>query len=916
MANATKVDVTTAFNAGEFTPALAGRIDFQDYKYSARFIENFIPEVQGGLKKFYGTRKIAVIAKPSDYVMVPFNGLDRPVVLIVHDGIVSVIDGDDYYDTSLRVAAAGLKSLQWAQQNAVMYFAHPDVPPFEIRCYGRGDDNKLIFTINEIGFIDVPYFPVGWNGNFNGVITTSAETGVITVSSVTTAVLRLKLPDVITSTSGVINVLSQNADMTQTVVSKVGSTNYSATTGTTHIRLIRKRNGVETVVSSFTSGVEQTVTGWNYVHSGGVSLWQTKTLKYKTLSVQNILSSMLGVYPTAVVSGNYIVIDGAIPGHQAGDEYALRILQNQSTSTYPNTGTSSNAPSSVPGDHFLYHYKPLYNTWTEDGEFSEPVSSSDEFTDVNMVGRKIKFQIESNRTTKAWASGISVTAGEIYFSDYNYYIAASSGTTGTTQPIHHQGRASDGAVDWEYFHSGFGTATVVEVQDSQHLTAVVDGYLPVLQTGLSSYTWKQYQWSMWGYHGKYPSQVFFFKGRLCYFTPTDGYGCWFQASKTDDFYDFGTQTYGQVLDTCAINQLVTGHDDNNINWLLSGDRLYCGSYAGEYNIYGSDGTISPAGCIIDPVTSIGGAPVKALRFSGLNLFVGRLSNEIYTIQYDYTTDDYAPDNIGFMSSHLLNEKVRRWESLRNADRNIYFNTKQDNVRIINYVKEMKNLGYFRLNLGAPVLDLAASDAGPVSALYFMVERPTGCFLERAASEEPNYMLAETRTELESLEPVTFADYAGLQVWVKNNENGQFYETRIGNAGEFDNVHNWLNFSIGFSMMCIIHGQPPAGEKLEGLQQKAVRFIVRLREAGDFSYGSSVDFNKIYHYNDWNILNTQEWNGAHKTITGDVQLPSSFGYTVGQNKGSGPYPNDTGIALNIYANTPEPFTLLSVSNIYV
>jgi hypothetical protein len=61
---------------------------------------------------------------------------------------------------------------------------------------------------------------------------------------------------------------------------------------------------------------------------------------------------------------------------------------------------------------------------------------------------------------------------------------------------------------------------------------------------------------------------------------------------------------------------------------------------------------------------------------------------------------------------------------------------------------------------------------------------------------------------------------------------------------------------------------------------------------------------------------QTWDTQHKLVTGDIQLPASFGYTVGQNKGTGEYPNDTGVGLNMYMNTPEPFCLLSVSCVYV
>lgn len=255
MANSTKVDITTAFNAGEFTPALAGRIDFQDYKYSARFIENFLPEVQGGLKKFYGTRKIAVINKPNDYIMVPFDALDEPVILVIADGAVSVIDGDDYYVTNLSVNVAGLKQLNWVQQNSVIFFAHPTSMPFTIRCYGRdpSNDNKLILKLEEIGFVDVPYFPVGWAGNFNGTITTDAETGTIHVTAGSTATLSLKLPDIIAGTSGSVNVL-------QGPPISVLRRPDESTLGTTKVQIIRKRNGVESIVSEINTGVEMQVT--------------------------------------------------------------------------------------------------------------------------------------------------------------------------------------------------------------------------------------------------------------------------------------------------------------------------------------------------------------------------------------------------------------------------------------------------------------------------------------------------------------------------------------------------------------------------------------------------------------------------------------------------------------------------------
>ena len=122
--------------------------------------------------------------------------------------------------------------------------------------------------------------------------------------------------------------------------------------------------------------------------------------------------------------------------------------------------------------------------------------------------------------------------------------------------------------------------------------------------------------------------------------------------------------------------------------------------------------------------------------------------------------------------------------------------------------------------------------------------------------------------------------------------------------------------VGFPMPFEVHGVPSVGRKLEGSQQKSVRFLVRLLDSGAFSYGSSHDFNKWYEYNNWNVAGGQAWDSSHKLMTGDIQLPASFGYMQGQNTADGPYPNDTSVALNVFSDTPEPFNLLMVSSVYV
>ena len=901
MADSYKPNVTTGFSAGEFTPALAGRVDFEDYKYGARFIENLIPEVQGGLKKFYGTREIAVIAEPTNYLMVPFDSADNPIVLFIHDGQVSVADGNDYYDIDLQINVNDYTKLNWQQNNDMIFFAHPDCYPFAINYLGRDQNGHHKFVNANIKFKDEPYFSLGWDGNFNGTITTSGETGTITITTVSQVGGRLYLPPFLQGMSGDKNVLSKT-DQTAKLQASYDQTNYTVTLGATELKVIRKRNGAETAVLTVATGTEKTESG----HTGtiviggrmpSVNNYHWWTYKYKTVNISDIITAIQSVLPSAILVDDYIVFTDTISGHQSGDQYALQISQGASSSTASGSST--------------------YSSWTDIGTFYLPQVATDTFQDTNIVGRKIKFHVQHNVNTIVWAEGETVAIGDIRYSNNSYYKAESAGTCGSVQPTHLRGTRSDGKINWTYLHSGTGTATVISVNSATQLTATVDGYLPVLTLGSQTYSWDYYQWSMWGFKQRYPSQVFFFKNRLGYFCSTVGFGCFVQLSKVDDFYDFGTESYGMNLDTDGINILMTGHNDNNVNWVLAGDRLYCGSYSGEYNISGNkEGTLTPTNARVDAISTLGGAPIRALKFKELNLFVGTQSNEIYSISYDYTTDDYVPTNIGYMSSHLLEERVARWVALNNHDRNIYFRTQENHVRVINYVKEVKNLGYFRINLAGAVLDEAASNAGPVFTVYFLVKRGDVYTIEREESLQPGYVLCEKFVDMQTLTSQVFPEFASLIVWAKNSETGEFYKTQIGENGEFDNRFGWLKFSVGLPMVCRFDGQPMFNEKLEGFQQKSMAFTIRLRNTGAFSYGTSHDFDRFYDYNNWNVQDSQQYDTAHKLVTGDIQIPAPSGYMQKANQGAGKYPNDTGVALNLKMESPEPFNMLMIGNVYV
>lgn len=225
--------IQNAFNAGELSPLVFGRTDFEKYKFGTSLMQGFVPQVQGGATRRTGTLHI----NPTR-----LNGQARLVRFVFSNGDAFMLEFGDYYVRFYRnraqvnvtgaaaydagtsyakdqfVTSGGLQyiSLQgsnlgntpassptfWRQQDAyeittpypladvpflrfqqnrdVLYIAHPSYKPKKLTRSGLTS-----WAFSDPEFTDGPYLPI------NGTTTTlqpSATTGTginITASSTT-----------------------------------------------------------------------------------------------------------------------------------------------------------------------------------------------------------------------------------------------------------------------------------------------------------------------------------------------------------------------------------------------------------------------------------------------------------------------------------------------------------------------------------------------------------------------------------------------------------------------------------------------------------------------------------------------------------------------------------------------------------
>lgn len=930
MAEKLKADVLSAFNGGEITPELSGRVDKEELKFGTRYVSNFMPTHQGGIKKWYGTSKIATVPlnAESKHVMIEFDGASEPLALLFSGGDVYSVSANEVYKQDFNIYEDQISGASYLQINDLIYFANQTSFPFQIQYYGI-EDGHHIFKLQDSYVKEEPFFPYSWNGNYNKTLKTDGYNGVLTVEATSaSAGYILELPERLQNSGAGINVLFESGPLNCITGGNKRKDQFTQldttcdmTGGTTTLKLIRIRGGIESLVGSAQYvGNKQVITeniqSTGYVHGMPFAINYDKRGILKVVSSTQIIDAFAFIGATAISDG-YLVFSDLPTGHQNGDKYKIRLEQDAAAADNPNADTAGNVQG-----YIRYLSSPAYSS---DGTEAELVEESYAFDSIDVVGRKIRFHVPTNSSVDSWAPEVSVTQSKVYYSDGNYYVAKATGTTGTMQPVHRSGTRSDGKINFEYLHSGYGIATVISVSDTTHMTIKTDGNLPVLSVSGATYTWDTYQWSMWGYNGRFPSKVFTYANRLGYTLDTDGYGSWLQMSKSDSYDDFGTEDYGKQLETSGINILITGHRDNRISWVLSGYRLYMGSVSGEYNILGnkSTGAFSPTTIKILPVSNVGGANVDAVKYKDMNLFVGTSAQELFRLQYDYSTDDYVPEDLSMVSENLFEEGVSKLHVLRSKDRHLYFLTQSHKLRLASVQEEIKMVGCYRLDLAGDIMDFTVSNAGTLSYQFLLVKRDNVFTVELVNPFVPTYMLSTRNIITQDTDPfigdvITDTELAGKEIFVKNYESGAFYHVTVDENGNFENRFVTHALCYGLPMEAEVHTLPSYNQnnKLEGLQQKAVKYTVRLYESGEFEYGSSNDFDKWYEYHNWNTQAGQEWNASHKLMSGDLQLPASFGYMQVNNKADGKYPNTTGVAINLRSTSPEPFNLLMISSLYV
>lgn len=148
------VQAVKSLNAGKFSPLLRAR---DEYVSSCKTLLNFIPTVQGPLKRRPGTKFLADITGAVRLLPFVFSPLQRYLFVFYENKIdVRNPDGTLLKTLATTYKADDIPNIYYTQVQDVMFLAHADYPMRKItRMIGAAD--TVDFKIEDVEFKNGPY---------------------------------------------------------------------------------------------------------------------------------------------------------------------------------------------------------------------------------------------------------------------------------------------------------------------------------------------------------------------------------------------------------------------------------------------------------------------------------------------------------------------------------------------------------------------------------------------------------------------------------------------------------------------------------------------------------------------------------------------------------------------------------------
>jgi hypothetical protein len=277
------------------------------------------------------------------------------------------------------------------------------------------------------------------------------------------------------------------------------------------------------------------------------------------------------------------------------------------------------------------------------------------------VGRLVRLEVQ-NLDVLPWETGKAYAVNDLVRYDGKTYKAINAATSGTSPPIHLQGKAYDGktGVQWSYQDAGYGLARISVFTSTTVVTAnvVVDtaNGLAQLPAGVVAIANITTRWALgaWSTSTEYPGSVSFFRSRLVW-----GGRQRLWASVPNDFENMAGDFYNEVRTDNAIWSILPGSEVNEILWLSATKVLMIGTPGGEFSLSEITTTeaLGPANVKIERQSKYRVRAVQPVPVGNSLLYVQRAGRKLLSIDYEIQTDGYVSNDMAILSNRITRSGI-------------------------------------------------------------------------------------------------------------------------------------------------------------------------------------------------------------------------------------------------------------------
>jgi len=664
--------ILAAFNAGELSPYLDGRVDLNKYTSGCKKLRNFIPTVQGPAMRRSGTRFVNEVKSSANRTwLVRFEFSETQAYILefgnqyirfyTNHGVV-LSGGSPYeisspYTTAALSNANGTLRLRFVQSGDVVYIVHPSYAPRKLSRFG-----PVNWTLTEIDFKGGPFLDI--DPDETATVYASAATGTVTI----------------TASSPIFS---------------------SADVGTTFYIEAKDGGGIEPWESQKDFGINVNPFGERRRSDGKIYRCTTNAAPptgetYYTGSTR----------PTHT-SGSYIDGSGTISGTSAdgivGVEWTYESLDFgivKITGFTSATQVTAQVQTTLP-----------FNV-----VFS-PAGSAQAIASISNAYGSVRVSMTGHGYTSGDTVNASVTASYDY--TYNDDSVACGGTGGTLNGTTNETTSgtytiyvidantfdvvgfpypSTINIDYQYQDDPGSGCQLVDATATGTFNAFVSGTVTKLASGSSSNTTNRWAFSRWSSIRGYPSQVAFFRERLVFATNQT-----IDMSVAADFENFSDKnTAGEVSADMAIAIDVSSDTVNTIEWLSPSDGLLIGTAGGEF-VCGevtTDEPLGPGNVKITQQSLFGSKSVIPVQIGDAVIFVQRSGKKVRELMYEFGSNGYKSTDLTVLAEHVTGANGITDIAYQQEPHSILWCVRADGVLVgFTYNKEQDVLGWHPHEIG-------------------------------------------------------------------------------------------------------------------------------------------------------------------------------------------------------------------------